>query len=348
MAILKSDAPLQERINQAREFIESAQSIVISGHTNPDGDCLGSALALYHIINKKYPQKEVQVVTADDSPIPRTLNFLPGSESIIYASEYSGYPDLFISVDTPKLERLKNSQAVFERATLTIAFDHHPDFEDFAHTNFGDASKSSCSVAIFLFAKALGLEPWKEMATCVYVGLVTDTGRFQYQNTNYEGLMVAAESVQAGADPANIALEVYQSCSLEYLHLESLVSARIQTLANGHIVYSYVRDEDFNKTGAKKSESDGLIDTLRRIKGADICLLLRDNHTKSQVRGNLRSKTNFDVARVARQMGGGGHRVAAGFTSDGSLESVFDTIMPLLFDLISADCSKLENPFRGL
>ncbi len=347
MALLHSSAPLLERINQAREFIESAQSIAISGHTNPDGDCIGSGLALYHMIKHYYPNKEVQVLTADDSPVPRTLRFLPGSEELMYASEYAEYPDLFISVDTPKLERIKNSKEVFERSTLTIAFDHHPDFEDFAHTNFGDASKSSCTVLIAQFAKALDFELTKEMAECIYVGLMTDTGRFQYQNTNYEGFLVAAEALKAGCDPSEMALEIYQSCTLEYLHLESIVSSRIETLADGHIAFSYVRDEDFENTQAKKSDSDGLIDTIRRINGADICLLLRDNEKKNQVRGNLRSKTNYNVAQVARQMNGGGHRVAAGFTYDGTIEEVYEKIMPLLFDLIGADKSQMTHPFKG-
>ncbi|MDO5044123.1 MAG: bifunctional oligoribonuclease/PAP phosphatase NrnA [Coriobacteriia bacterium] len=337
---------LKDRLSQAKEFIESAQLIAISGHTNPDGDCIGSGLSLAHAIKHAYPHKEVQMLAADDSDIPRAIQFLPGSKDIIWASKYEKDPDLFISVDTPKLERLRNSQEVFERSTLRIAFDHHPDFEAFADINFGDASASSCSIVLSRFFEELDFDLTQEMAECIYTGLITDTGRFQYQNTNAESFEVAAKAIKAGVKPDLVSLHVYQSLRLEYLHLEALVFARTELLADGSLAYSYVKDQDFEDTGATKTESDGLIDSIRRVNGANICLLLRENTSKGEVRGNLRSKTDYDVAKIAQIVGGGGHKAAAGFHTKGNLQSVFDELIPAIYEMLGKDSSKLVNPFE--
>lgn len=299
---------------RALAMISEAQSIAVSGHTNPDGDALGSVLALVHGIRANFPDKTLVPVLADERELPLMYRFLPGCDDFVCASSIEFEPDLFISVDTPKLERLKDARPLFERAKAHLAFDHHPDMEDFAELAIkaSHQASSSCMVADFFIDRALVIN--RQMAQCILVGIITDTGRFQYQNTTAHSLELAAKMVQVGADPAEIALQVYQSSSLGNLKLESVVAQRIRLSVSGRVAYSYVLQEDFDNCQAQRDEAEGLIDIVRRVRGTEFCLLLREMPEGRGVRGNLRSKSSVDIAVLARKFGGGGHAAAAGFT----------------------------------
>ena len=322
---------------EALKLIEDAQSIAISGHTNPDGDALGSGLALLHGIKSLYPNKELQLLLADDAEFPPVYSFLEGSDLYIPASSYKKKPDLFISVDTPKPDRLHNSQEVFNRACKRLALDHHPDMYDFADCNLKYAEHAAVACLVAELFEAAGLKADKPFAQAIYTGIITDTGRFQYQNTNSAALEIAAAMVLAGADPAQVALEVYQSSSFGYLKLEALVAERLCVDCDGRFAYSYVRHKDFKDLGVRKDESDGLIDIVRRLKGSEICLLLREETQRGIVRGNLRSKSSdYDVSSIAHQFNGGGHKAAAGFSFEGNLEEALCSVIPYIHKLLES------------
>lgn len=312
-------------------MISEAQTIAISGHTNPDGDALGSILALTHGIEKAFPEKTLIPVLADDHSIPKMYEFLPAAQRLSLASSCELAPDLFISVDTPKLSRLNNSQALFERAAHTLAFDHHPDMEDFADLSIKAAHQASTSCIIADFLQAGKFEFTAKLAQCVLVGIITDTGRFQYQNTTAHCMELAAQMMQFGADPTEISLQIYQNTSLGNLKLESLVTQRIQLTESRRCAYSYVLQDDFEACGAQHDEAEGLIDIVRRIRGVEFCLLLRENGSRTGLRGNLRSKSSVDIAALARKFGGGGHAAAAGFTLDAmSVDEALELLIPEL------------------
>lgn len=210
------------------EYVENARTIAISGHTNPDGDALGSLLGLGASIRAQFPDKKVDLLLADDGAIPRVYRFLAGADELEPAVRHDERYDVFISVDVPTLGRLADSAAVAKRAHGRVVIDHHPTCEEFGDVTVRVTSAAATAVLVEELLNAAGWPCTPDIATCLLTGVVTDTGRFQYQNANPSAFACASRLVDAGAQPARIALEVYQSQRLEYLHLESIVMSRIE------------------------------------------------------------------------------------------------------------------------
>lgn len=318
--------------------IEQAATVALCAHTNPDGDALGSVLGLAHIIRLRWPGKRVACLLADPDPVPRLYRFLPDADTFIHASEYDGDPDLFIMVDLPHPSRLNEARAVAERAHHLAVIDHHPQVDEVAEVSVVRPEAAAAGIIIAEFALHLGLELDEDLSQCLLCAIVTDTGRFQYQNADAEAFEIASVLVDKGADPSEISLHVYQSFRLEYLHLQSLVMGRIITFDEGRIAYSYATHADLERTGARPDECDGLIDIVRSVEGSEVALFLKEAGDGT-VRGNLRSKADWDISRVARALGGGGHKAAAGFTSQGSIDEVLAAALPLLRNLLDGSLS---------
>ena len=192
------------------------------------------------------------------------------------AADVSGDPDLFISVDCPVTERLADSAQVLARARTVACFDHHPAREEFADATVRCVNAAATAVLIEDFLSWAGIELTGEIATCLLCGLVTDTGRFQYQNADPAAFACAARLVDAGAEPSRISLEVYQSQRLGYLKLESLVMSRIHTVADGKVAYSYAYASDLTGYGVTSDECDGLVDVVRAVRGVEVCLFVKE------------------------------------------------------------------------
>lgn len=317
------------------ELIEDAQTIAICGHVNPDGDAIGSALALGLSLRRRYPDKAVSCLLPNDNPVPRVYRFLPGAADMTPASSYPLDPDLFISVDVPVLERLGDAALVAQRSAAVVTIDHHPARSEFANVVVRRPDAAACAVLIddFLIYAGFAVDP--AVANCLLTGLVTDTGRFQYQNADPAAFVCASRLVHAGADPALVSLRVYQSQRLEYLHLESIVMGRIDTCADGKVAYSYALESDLAEHGVSADECDGLVDVVRSIDGAEVCLFLREV-AKGEIRGNLRSKCALNISDIAARHNGGGHAAAAGFTFYGSVEEALTELLPELSALVQS------------
>ncbi|MBM6868118.1 DHH family phosphoesterase [Collinsella tanakaei] len=324
------------------ELIEDASSIAISGHTSPDGDALGSVLGLGLALCARYPEKDIAFLLADRGCVPRIYRFMEGADRLIPAAEYPLDPDLFISVDCPVVERLADSAAVLARARHVVCFDHHPAREEFAEVSVRFVSAAATAVIIDEFLRACEIPISSGIATCLLCGLVTDTGRFQYQNADPAAFACAARLVDAGAEPSVVALEVYQSQRLEYLKLESLVMGRIHTVANGRVAYSYAYASDLTSLHVTPDECDGLVDVVRAVQGVEVCLFVKETERCREVRGNLRSKCDLDVSGVAAHFGGGGHAAAAGFTYEGSIVETLSDALPMLCELVGEDPTGLR------
>ena len=285
------------------ELIEDASSIAISGHTSPDGDALGSVLGLGLSLMKVFPDKDIALLLADDDPVPRIYRFMEGADLLVPASAYTGNPDLFISVDVPVVERLNNSSEVLRRSAHVACFDHHPAREEFAEVSLRCVNAAACAMIIDRFLADCGITASDSIATCLLCGLVTDTGRFQYQNADAAAFHAASRLVAHGADPARVALEVYQSQRVEFLHLKSIVMGRIKTVAHGRVAYSYAYESDLKECGVTSDECDGLVDVVRSVMGVEVCLFLKGIEDDTKVRGNLRSKGDLDVSEIAANFG---------------------------------------------
>ncbi|WP_455136392.1 DHH family phosphoesterase [Thermophilibacter sp.] len=310
-------------------LVEEASTVVVCAHTSPDGDALGSTLALVELIERAWPGREVRGLLADSDVVPRTYQFLPGAERLLCAAEYEGDPDLFVCVDLSQPGRLNEARAVLERSRSVAVIDHHPAPERFWDAGVVRPDAAATGVIIAEYARMVLGSITPTMAQCLLCALVTDTGRFQYQNANGEAFEVASMLVDAGASPSEVALRVYQSDRLSYLHLCATVMGRIATFERGRIAYSYATMADLDATGVPIDECDGLVDIVRRVDGCEVALFLKEV-PGGKVRGNLRAKSDRDISVIAREMGGGGHPAAAGFTVDGDVDQALSKILPKL------------------
>ena len=314
----QSNTTLSEIAQRLNEF----QTFAICGHVNPDGDCLGSQLALAHSLESL--GKSVVCLLATDDPVEDNLTFLPGLDAMIPGFSYHETPDVFIAVDVPTRERMKSAAVVAERSALTITIDHHVNPVAVSNLNYIDPDSPSASMIVWQLIKEFG-QPSQEAALCALTGLITDTGRFSYQNTTPEAFIVASEMVSLGASPALITREFFQNRSLASLKLEKILLERLTLFCDGAFSFSYLCKEDFDSCGAIKADAESLVDILRGIKGVRVALILKQTDP-GEIRGSLRAKDNTDVSLVAREYDGGGHKAAAGFTFHGSLDEAISQV----------------------
>ena len=324
------------QFNEISRLLGAARSVAICAHTSPDGDALGSELALAELIGLMWPEASVTCLLADPDEVPRTYRFLPGSERLVHVGELEADPDILVCVDLSQPSRLNEAQGLLERAGQVVVLDHHPAAERFWDAGVVRPDAAATGVIVAEYAMHLLGSLTQTMAQNLLCALVTDTGRFQYQNANPEAFEVASLLVDAGASPSEVALNVYQSDRLSYLHLSATVMGRITTFEHGRIAYSYATAADLEAAAVPLAECDGLVDLVRCVEGSEIALFLKEV-PGGKVRGNLRAKSDRDISGVAREMGGGGHAAAAGFTVEGDIDQALSAVLPKLCALYAQE-----------
>lgn len=307
------------------DLLKGEHTIAICGHINPDGDCLGCVLALTLALRSCCFEVTPLLATRE---CPGLYDFLEGYEWLTPACEYNESPDVFIMVDVPSLQRTGDGEHVYKRAKKTLLIDHHQGEGEFADVAYVDDTAAAAGMLVWDFIEQAGITLTPEIATCCYTALVTDTGRFQFQNTNPAALRAAADMAQAGANPSEIARNVYQRRSLAAIQLNALVMRRMEMFFDGKAVISWVCESDFKNLGATKDDGDSLIDQIRQLDGIEVAVMLREQGPI--VRGSIRSKTDRDVSLIAAKMGGGGHKAAAGFSIRGGLDKARSVVIALL------------------
>jgi len=299
------------------EALSGATRFVVTSHDNPDGDAIGSLLALHLALLEL--GKDSVMSLGGATPLPEEFGFLGlATHGLVRAAPADAAERVLVAVDCAQASRIVET-ALVDRATSIVNIDHHHDNTRFGAVNLvvEDASSTAEVLADVFDALSLGTSP--AIAEALYVGLVTDTGRFQYSNTSAKALRLAAELVEAGADPSKVFVEVYESTPLPRLKLLARALERAVTLVEGRIVVSELVRDDFEDTGAAEPSSEGIIDYLRAVDGAELVALVRElpNGAATARKGSLRSRPGgVDVSAIARAFGGGGHRRAAGFSTD--------------------------------
>ncbi|MCL2024591.1 MAG: DHH family phosphoesterase [Coriobacteriia bacterium] len=313
------------------ENIEPGQTVFVCGHVRPDGDAIGSVLALVAALDgrgvKAYP------LLADNKPKPSTYAWLAGVDTYLMPTEAArfGPADAFIAVDTPVASRLNAALPLLEEASRTLIIDHHRALEPYGDVRYIDESAAACSQIIWQLLDTLNWERTAQIATACYVGLASDTGRFMHDNTTPAVLRDAAEMVEAGADNAAINVALYAQKSAAALALEGLVLERMMVLNDERVTVSWLTQADFTTREAQRDEVENIADLIRSLKGSEVAVFITFGDTGTRV--SLRSKTDFDVAAVAERFGGGGHRGASGVTwpdKNASLSDILDAVLPLL------------------
>ena len=305
--------------------LRRATSVVVCGHVRPDGDAIGSTLAVALTL------REVGIsavpTLASRATAPSTYAFLPGF-ALFVAPEQLEAPDVFVAVDSPNADRLGLAEPLMRQAKTVIVIDHHPGGETFGTINIIDPAAAATGELVWQLAKTLEDEPSADVALCCYVGLMTDTGRFSYDNTCETAFAHAAEMVAAGVEPAETSRLVYQSRTKASLDIEARAMCRLTVANHGRVCYSWVTDDDFAELGVHPEEAESLPDAIRVLEGVEVAFMLRQ--AEGEVRVNLRAKSGFDVGGVARRFDGGGHKAASGFTFCGTIDALLPQLLALL------------------
>lgn len=307
---------------------------VVCGHVSPDGDCLGSQLALAAALRRL--GKRVSCVLVKDEPVEANLlRVLDGAQDLVFAGAYKSAPGAFVGVDVPTRERIGEAAcALLDQAPFSFTIDHHAVDATMCNMVYVDPDAASTTMLIWELAGYLGVERTGAVANCCYTGLVTDTGRFQYQNTDERCMRLAAEMVAAGADPASVSREVFQNRTYASMRLEATAIMRAEFSDDGATALGYLTREDFARFGAQKSDAEPVIDALRRIEGVRVACMLREQ--EDCIRGSLRAKDDTDVSAIARTFGGGGHVAAAGFTLRCTLDDAVAQVRAALAEAVRA------------
>jgi phosphoesterase RecJ-like protein len=298
------------------DAIRSHQRFVVVTHENPDGDALGSMLAT--TLGLRALGKDVVMYLAGEVPTPPEFSFL-GLDGLQRSLPDDFDERVLLAVDCANERRIGESRDPVDRAAFVVDVDHHHDNSRFGNVNMIVADASSTAEMVRDILEELGVPLTPEIAEALYVGLVTDTGRFQYSNTTPKSLRLAAELVEAGADVHGIFKQVYETVQFAKLKLLARALGRAEVYEGGRLVISYLVKEDFAEVGAEGPYSEGIIDYLRSVEGSEMVALIREPPIDDGParRISLRSSHDeIDVSAIASERGGGGHRQAAGFSSD--------------------------------
>jgi len=305
-----------------RESFENAQSIAIGGHVRPDGDCVGSCLALAYFLKTKFPEKHVDVFL---EYIQDEFRFLNGSENVMHeieSLEKNEY-DLFISLDCGDLDRLGFSEPLFRKAKKTINIDHHITNQGFADINYIVAQASSTCETLMDIIKEEELD--KDLASSLYVGIIHDTGVFKHSNTTKKTMESAAKLIAMDIPFSRIIDETfYQKTYLQNQIMGRCLLESFLVLDKKCIV-SYVKKEIMDFYQATAKDLDGVIDQMRVTEGVEVAILIHEIGSQTY-KVSMRSNDFVNVSVIAKKYGGGGHVKAAGCTMSGSIYDVINNI----------------------
>jgi bifunctional oligoribonuclease and PAP phosphatase NrnA len=293
--------------------LSDADEVAIACHVNPDGDALGSLLAA-SLGLRKLGKTTHPTWGSTPAHVPSSYAFLPGIDSLIQPDELPA-TKTFLALDCGAADRLGEAEATARKAQTTINVDHHRGNDEFGTLNLVVPTASSTAELVTSLLADLGVELDLDIATCLYTGIVTDTGRFQYTNSSPDTLRLAADLLAFGVPAAKIAGEVFDSSPFGFLKLLGRVLDRARLLEESHFVYSWIEQHDLRETGVTMEETEKVIDLIRGTRAADVAGLFKEQ-PEGGFRVSLRSKGPRTVDGIAREMGGGGHHLAAGFSTD--------------------------------
>jgi phosphoesterase RecJ-like protein len=308
------------------EAIRERDRFLVTTHENPDGDALGSLLATKLMLEQL--GKDVVIFLSGDVPLPREYQFMELGE-LRREPPGDSSERVLVAVDSANERRLGPDPSVLNGAPLVIDIDHHHDNTRFGHLNHIVGDASSTGEILFDLLKELGVELTPEIAEALYIAIVTDTGRFQYANTTAKSLRLAAELVEAGADVHRVFQGVYENVAFAKLKLIARALEHARVYEGGRVVISHLEKDDFDTAGAEEPYSEGIIDLLRAVEGAEIAALIREPPTVNGPTRRVSLRTtaeDVDVSLIARKSGGGGHPQAAGFSSEAPLDEIIDFI----------------------
>jgi phosphoesterase RecJ-like protein len=317
---------LEAELDRAVAVIRGAGSLALACHVTPDGDALGSLLAMHHLCRANgqpslasWPRPFV---------VAPHYRYLPGLDRCTKPDDFPEQPEVMLTFDCGSLARLGELAWPAEAAGDLIVLDHHATNDRYGTINVIDTGAAATAVVVRTLARRLGWQLTRDAAICLYSGLVTDTGRFQYDCTTPDVFALAEELSRFDLPISSMSRQLFEEHRFDYLQLVAAALGRAQLDKERRFVATWVTIEDFERFGCDFEEAEGLIDLVRRTSEATVSCVLKETHDGTRV--SLRAVDDTDVGVIALQFGGGGHRAAAGWTDDRPIPEVLEAIRAVL------------------
>jgi phosphoesterase RecJ-like protein len=323
-------------IERVSAELRSRDRFLLTAHEGPDGDALGSLLGMHHLLTQ-LGKDSVMFLAAKEFPLPIEYRFLP-LEEVFHEPPADMADRTVVFLDCGNIDRMP-VDFLTAGDNDVINIDHHHDNTRFGDFNLVDVEASCTAEIVYDLAQLLGARLTPEMASALYVGLITDTGNFMYESTNAHTHRVAAELIDAGVDVDDTYRRLYEHVPIEKLRLVARALESIQRHCDDRLALSYISNADYEATGAGEEMTEGVIDFLRSLEGTKVAAVVRDlgNRGRAARKVSLRSSDGeVDVSAIARKHGGGGHMRAAGFSTDLELD-----------DLVTFICGEVVSQLGG-
>ncbi|MDE6851959.1 MAG: bifunctional oligoribonuclease/PAP phosphatase NrnA [Lachnospiraceae bacterium] len=307
-------------MSDLKQLISQAEHIMVAGHIRPDGDCVGSCVAVYHYIRSRFPGKRVDVYLEN---LPGRYECLDPAHDIIRQEIRQEPYDLFLVVDSSSPDRLGEAEQAFYQAEHTLCVDHHVSNLRYAEVNIVVSdSSSTCEVLYELMQEEI---PEPEIATALYVGIISDSGVFRYSNTSARTMEIAGRLMQSGIPFWDLIDRCVSERSYVQTKLLGQALSDSRLFLDGQCIVTVITRSMMEQLGAKTEDVEGVVEQLRVTRGVEVAVLLHEigNH---QYKVSMRSNDQIDVSRIAVAHGGGGHQKAAGFQENGTVEEIMESL----------------------
>jgi phosphoesterase RecJ-like protein len=307
---------MTETVQQIVEAIHSNSSFLLTTHEGPDGDAVGSSLALASFLRNI--GKDVTVFFQD--PVPDLYSFLPGADTVLSHIPDREFDVAFV-LDIGEKKRAGAEFCAFSRVATTINLDHHLSCDKFGDYNLIDSRAAATGILVYRIARASGYSFDRDTALCIYVAIITDTGSFRYSNANREAFSVAGEMIECGVNAWGVAEQLYENQPQKRLELLSKCLPTLEVFKGGQAASVTVTHDMYSTCGADAELTDGFVNYPRSIRGVEVAIFFRQLEEK-KFKVGFRSKGKVNVAAFSAALGGGGHHNAAGCTVEGTLDDV--------------------------
>jgi bifunctional oligoribonuclease and PAP phosphatase NrnA len=304
---------LERELRRAVQVLDDADRVAIACHLNPDADALGSMLGLANVLRAR----GIEVVCSfpnEPMDVPGWASLLPGSDRLVPIAEFPDEPTVMVTCDCASFDRLGALGRPADRARELIWIDHHRSNDGRGTVRLVDPEASSTCEMVVRLVDAMGAELPDDAAVCLYAGLVTDTGRFQYRATTPETLRIAARLREHPFDHAALVRALYEDNPRAYLDVVAVALGRIVFVPEADLTWTYLTLADLAAAGLHPAETDDLIDLIRTDREADVAVLVKQQGD-GRFKVSMRSRGAHDLSAIAASFGGGGHALAAGYTS---------------------------------
>jgi len=315
-------------LDQAAAVLAGAKEVALACHVNPDPDALGSMLGLSAFLRAR---GAATVCSFGNEPFepPRWAAVLPGADVLVEPKAFPKSPALMVTLDCASMDRLAQLVPAAQRAQTLVWLDHHASNPGLGTISVIDPRASSTAELVWKLIRRIGGEVPPEAAACLYAGLVTDTGRFQYEATSPETLSLAADLRRYAFDHARMAQALFEDNSLAYLRLVGTATRRLAFDPHASLVWTYLTQADLAEAGVGRGETDDLIDVVRTAREADVAAVFKQQRD-GRFKVSMRSRGGTDLATIAARHGGGGHRLAAGYTAPAGLADAVGQLVEAL------------------